>query len=180
MHTRNILKMLPACILAVVLIGTGISPVIAQERLQVSPGGYHGELDFPISWKRYYTYDEWTQIMHDMQDQYSGLADIESIGTSRMGREQYLMTITAKSAGRHDEKPAMWVDGAVHGCVVSFRDLGSGELLPVVRRRPRRGDCHRVAHLPHPCECTEQEYSMCTCRQRVRKRRGGSPEGAIG
>jgi hypothetical protein len=32
-----------------------------------------------------------------------------------MGREQYLITITAKNTGDHSEKPAMWVDGAIHG-----------------------------------------------------------------
>mgnify|MGYP000190428185 CR=1 FL=1 len=62
-----------------------------------------------------YSYAEWTQMMHDIQDQYSHLADIESIGKSRMGRDQFLITVTAKSTGAHDTKPAMWVDGAVHG-----------------------------------------------------------------
>jgi len=88
---------------------------MAQDKLQQSPGGYHGELDFPISWKRYYSYDEWTKIIHDLQDQYDHLADIQSIGKSRMGRDQYLLTITAKSTGTADSKPAMWVDGAIHG-----------------------------------------------------------------
>ena len=32
-----------------------------------------------------------------------------------MGRNQYLISITAKSTGKHSEKTAMWVDGAVHG-----------------------------------------------------------------
>lgn len=41
--------------------------VNAQKKLQTSPGGYHGELDFPISWNRYYSYAEWTKIMHDIQ-----------------------------------------------------------------------------------------------------------------
>jgi hypothetical protein len=88
---------------------------MGQSKLQTSPGGYHGELDFPISWKRYYSYEEWTQIMHDMQEQYSHLADIQSIGKSRMGRDQFLITITAKNTGDDSEKPAMYVDGAIHG-----------------------------------------------------------------
>ncbi len=87
----------------------------AQDKAQHSPGGYHGELDFPISWKQYYSYAEWTEIMHELQKQYNHLADIKSIGTSRMGREQYLLTLTAKASGPHDTKTAMWVDGAVHG-----------------------------------------------------------------
>jgi len=90
-------------------------PLFAQDKKQESPGGYHGELDFPISWKRYYSFDEWTGIMHDIQKKYPHLSDIESIGKSRMGRDQYLITITAKSTGDHPSKPAMWVDGAIHG-----------------------------------------------------------------
>ena len=111
MHSRNLL-ILPACLLALGLFAT---PALTQSKLQTSPGGYHGELDFPISWKRYYSYEEWTQIMRDMQEQYSHLADIQSIGQSRMGRDQYLITITAKNTGDHSEKPAMYVDGAIHG-----------------------------------------------------------------
>ncbi len=87
----------------------------AQDKLQTSPGGYHGENDFIISWKRYYTYPEWTNMMKDIQKKYPHLAKIESIGKTRMGREQYLMTITAQSTGKHIDKPAMWVDGAIHG-----------------------------------------------------------------
>ena len=115
MLTQKSLRFLPACLLAVFLLTAGFEPAFAQSKLQENPGGYHGELDFPVSWKRYYSYAEWTQMMHDIQDQYDHLADIESIGKSRMGRDQFLITITAKSTGTHDTKPAMWVDGAVHG-----------------------------------------------------------------
>ena len=115
MQTKKSLRFLPACLLAVFLMIAGSEPALAQSKLQENPGGYHGELDFPINWKRYYSYDEWTGIMHDIQEQYSQLADIESIGKSRMGRDQFLITLTAKSTGTHDTKPAMWVDGAIHG-----------------------------------------------------------------
>ena len=98
-----------------ILLLSATSPGFAQSKLQKSPGGYHGELDFPISWKRYYSYAEWTKIMHDIQKKYPQLSDIQSIGKSRMERDQYLITITAKSTGDHMEKPAMWVDGAIHG-----------------------------------------------------------------
>ncbi len=101
--------------MGLILASFATVPALAQSKLQKSPGGYHGELDFPISWKRYYGYAEWTQIMRDLQKTYPQLADIESIGKSRMGRDQLLLTITAKSTGKHDTKPAMWVDGAIHG-----------------------------------------------------------------
>ena len=108
-------KYITGSILGVFLLTACLVPAFAQKKLQKSPGGYHGELDFPISWKRYYTYAEWTKIMHDIQKKYPHLADIQSIGKSRMGRDQYLITITAKATGKHQDKPAMWVDGAIHG-----------------------------------------------------------------
>jgi len=115
MKTKINLKSISGVILVVLLTTLAMTPIYAQKKLQVNPGGYHGELDFPISWKRYYSYAEWTKIMHDVQKAYPHLADIESIGKSRMGRDQYLLTITAKSTGSHTDKPAMWVDGALHG-----------------------------------------------------------------
>ena len=115
MHTRKNYGLLPVLILIALIAVLGFSPAVAQKKLQNSPGGYHGELDFRISWKQYYSYAQWTKIMHDLQKQYPQLADISSIGKSRMGREQFLLTITAKSTGKPEEKTAMWVDGAIHG-----------------------------------------------------------------
>jgi len=113
MKIKRLFPYTTAFILAMVFVLT--PPGIAQKKLQKSPGGYHGELDFPISWSRYYSYAEWTKIMHDIQKKYPQLSDIQSIGKSRMGRDQYLITITAKETGKHSEKTAMWVDGAIHG-----------------------------------------------------------------
>lgn len=103
-------------IIASILLTVSLSLTVnAQSKLQTSPGGYHGEQDFSINWNQYYSYAEWTKIMHDIQKKYPQLSSIESIGKSRMGRDQYLITISAKSTGDHNDKPAMWVDGAVHG-----------------------------------------------------------------
>lgn len=115
MKSRIQFKYISVLALSALLLASFVTPAMAQKKLQKSPGGYHGELDFPISWNRYYSYAEWTKIMHDIQKKYPHLADIESIGKSRMGRSQYLITITAKSTGGHKDKPAMWVDGAIHG-----------------------------------------------------------------
>jgi len=115
MKIETILKYAAVSVLSMALLAVLAAPLSAQKKAQSSPGGYHGELDFPISWNRYYTYAEWTGIMHDIQKKYPALSDIQSIGQSRMGRDQYLITITAKSTGKDTDKPAMWVDGAVHG-----------------------------------------------------------------
>ncbi len=115
MKRQKHLKYITVSVLGIFLLTASVGSAFAQKKLQQSPGGYHGELDFPINWKQYYSYTEWTKIMHDIQKKYPQLADIQSIGKSRMGRDQYLITITAKSTGNHQNKPAMWVDGAIHG-----------------------------------------------------------------
>lgn len=89
--------------------------VLAQTKYQANLGGHHGEMDFVINWKQFYSYDEYVKIMHDLQKKYSSLCDIESIGKSRMGRDQYVLTLTAKNTGKASTKPGFWIDGAIHG-----------------------------------------------------------------
>ena len=115
MHTNKIRNRLPVLVLMLLAMSTWLGPARAQKKIQTSPGAGHGEMDFPINWKQYYSYAEKTKIMQGLQKQYSQLADISSIGKSRMGRDQWLLTITAKATGPADAKPAMWVDGAIHG-----------------------------------------------------------------
>jgi len=113
-HTR-FSTMLFATAFVCSLAAATMIPAFAQSKQARNPGSDHGEQDFPMSWKRYYAYTEWTRIMQDLQTKYSHLADIQSIGKSRMGRDQYLLTITSKATGKAGTKPAMWVDGAIHG-----------------------------------------------------------------
>ena len=113
-HTR-FSTMLFATAFVCSLAAATMIPAFAQSKQARNPGSDHGEQDFPMSRKRYYAYTEWTRIMQDLQTKYSLLADIQSIGKSRMGRDQYLLTITSKATGKAGTKPAMWVDGAIHG-----------------------------------------------------------------
>ncbi|MEE4116709.1 MAG: M14 family metallopeptidase [Marinilabiliaceae bacterium] len=112
---KNLKNSITAVLLCLSIFLTFSSALRAQAKLQKSAGGQHGEMDFNINWKRYYSYNEWTKIMHELQKAYPAICDIESIGKSRMGREQYLLTISSKNTGDHNNKPAMWVDGAIHG-----------------------------------------------------------------
>jgi len=114
MKTLNKILISFLAIIIFLAMGSAVE-VQAQKKLQNSPGGYHGELDFPVSWRQYYGYEEWTQIMKDIAKKYPKLASVESIGKSRMGRDQYLITITNRETGAPEEKSAMWVDGAIHG-----------------------------------------------------------------
>ncbi len=102
-------------ILFIILLGMTFAPAIAQDKLQTSMVGHHGEMDYVIDWKRLYSYDEYVEIMFDLQEKYPDLCSIESIGKSRMGRDQYVMTLTSKKTGKDTDKPALWMDGAIHG-----------------------------------------------------------------
>lgn len=100
-------------LLALMAFVTVVAP--AQTKKAGAFGDAHGESDFFINWKKYYNYDELSDIMQRLAKQYPDLCSIESIGKSRMGRDQLLLTITNKKTGKDTEKPAAYVDGAIHG-----------------------------------------------------------------
>jgi hypothetical protein len=102
-------------IIACLILALSLATLSAQSKKQPNIGKPHGETDFVINWKQYYTYDEWVKIVFDLQKHYPALCRVESIGKSRMGREMYVMTITAANTGADTAKPALWVDGAIHG-----------------------------------------------------------------
>ncbi|MFB3852921.1 MAG: M14 family metallopeptidase [Vicinamibacterales bacterium] len=115
MPAKNFDRRLRPLILVVLLAVLAPAPAAAQNKPPAIPAGPSGDTDFPISWKQYYSVAEKAKIMQGLQKKYPQLADFGTIGKSRMGRDQHLLTITAKKTGAHDTKPAMWVDGAIHG-----------------------------------------------------------------
>lgn len=68
-----------------------------------------------IHWNRYYTYSELLQHMQTLQQAYPNYIDLVEIGESFEGRPLRVMILTDKATGNHTAKPAMWVDGNVHG-----------------------------------------------------------------
>ena len=92
--------------LGVVLMGIVPSVAIAQQQI---------ESRVDVSWNRFYDYDEMTVIIHDLVDAYPGLLTLESLGKSEQGREMWLITLNNPATGEADEKPAMYIDGNVHG-----------------------------------------------------------------
>jgi hypothetical protein len=94
----------------------------------------------------YHDFNEVEQFLKDAVAEHSGLASLESIGKSYQGRDLWVLTVTDRSTGEPENKPAIWVDGGIDADeVVSIETaLGlihrlltddSDEIADLLRRR---------------------------------------------
>jgi murein tripeptide amidase MpaA len=72
-----------------------------------------------IEFDRYYRFDEMSELLRAYANEYPNLVDLESIGKSHEGRDIWLVTVTNKATGKHQDKPAFWCDGNIHASEVS-------------------------------------------------------------
>ncbi len=63
---------------------------------------------------RYYRYAELTELLQRWASEHPDLAGIESIGESLEGRDIWALTITDRSTGAPESKPAYFVDANIH------------------------------------------------------------------
>lgn len=68
-----------------------------------------------IAFNRLYDYPELTELLKRLVAAYPELLSLESIGQSTEGRELWCVTINNPKTGDHRSKPAMYVDGNIHG-----------------------------------------------------------------
>lgn len=67
-----------------------------------------------VSFNRYYKYDEMTEVLEQLCEEYPHLASVESIGKSYEGRDVWVMTITDTETGMPEDKPAYYIDANHH------------------------------------------------------------------
>lgn len=72
-----------------------------------------------IEFNRYYRFDEMTELLRAFATEYPNLVHLESTGKSHEGRDIWLVTVTNKDTGKHQDKPAFWCDGNIHASEVS-------------------------------------------------------------
>lgn len=84
----------------------GAAPVVAQP---FTPSKVE------VAFNRYYTHGEINAIMRDIARAYPKLVKLEKIGESRQGRDMIVAIVTNFDTGADRDKPAMWIDGNVHG-----------------------------------------------------------------
>jgi len=63
---------------------------------------------------RFLRYADLTEHVQQLAADHPDLVELESYGTSHEGRNLWLLTVTDRSTGPHDEKPAHWVDANIH------------------------------------------------------------------
>ncbi|MSR68944.1 MAG: peptidase M14 [Phycisphaerales bacterium] len=68
-----------------------------------------------IAWNRYYDFSEVVSIIARLVGAYPNLLSVEEIGKSVQGRPLLVVTLNNPSTGSPATKPAMWIDGNIHG-----------------------------------------------------------------
>jgi hypothetical protein len=103
MHHRHALV---RTLLVGLVVGLGCGPALAQA---------HVPSRVEIAWNRLYDYDGITALLQGLVRAYPELLTLQSLGRSEQGREMWLVTLNNPDTGPDHAKPAMWIDGNVHG-----------------------------------------------------------------
>ena len=121
---KYIIKSVLIIITMVVLSGT----VITGQEVTPSALKALGAPNNPkvqVAWNRYYDWEGITDIIQKLVKAYPGLATMESIGKSYEGRDIWCITITNSKTGRHSEKPAFYIDAAIHANEIQAVEVAS-------------------------------------------------------
>jgi hypothetical protein len=81
-------------------------PALAQEHI---PARYE------IAFNRYYTYPQIEEHLKGIAAAYPEICTLVDIGRSGEGRTLWVMIVNNPATGTDTSKPAMWIDGNVHG-----------------------------------------------------------------
>jgi hypothetical protein len=90
----------------------------------------------------YHDFSEVTRFLEDAVALHPQYASLESIGKSWQGRDLWVMTITDRTTGEPDSKPAVWVDGGIDADEVVAIEAALG-----VIHRLLTSDEPEIAHL---------------------------------
>lgn len=86
----------------------GIASTLAHAQQQIP-----SKVD--IAWNRFYDYDETEVLLKELVEAYPQMLTLDSLGKSELGRDMWLVTLNNPQTGADTDKPAMYIDGNVHG-----------------------------------------------------------------
>ena len=96
-----------------------------------------------IEYDRYYRYDAFTSILHQLVQQHPRLLALESIGRSHEGRDIWVVTVTNQDTGPALDKPAYWVDANIHASELASGAAALYLIDMLTREYGRREDVTR-------------------------------------
>lgn len=76
-----------------------------------------------IRFDHYHGYEEMTEILKGIAEEYPKLCRLYPIGKSSAGRDLWMMEITSSETGLSEEKPAIYKDGNTHAGEVTGREV---------------------------------------------------------
>ena len=93
------------------------TPALAQDAPAAQDGTqrYNPGYKADIAWNRYYDYDQVVELLQKMAKAHPDLVELRSLGKSLQGRDVWLAIVNNPKTGEHTEKPAMYIDGNIHG-----------------------------------------------------------------
>lgn len=77
--------------------------------------GASAESKVEVAWNRFYDHAGLEAILKDIHKAYPRLTKMYSIGESVEGRELWCLEVTARKVGDPGRKPAIYIDGNIHG-----------------------------------------------------------------
>jgi hypothetical protein len=113
----------------------------------------------------YRSFTEVERFLRDAAAAHPELATLESIGKSFQGRDLWVLTITDRSAGAPEDKPAIWVDGGIDADEVIAIEAALGlvhRLLADPGERVRRLVRERTFHVAPAVIPDSSELHMTT------------------
>lgn len=111
-----------------VLLGLAMvlhAPVLAQEKRAADDGTmrYNPGYKVEIAWNRYYDFEQIEDLLRQMAAAHPRYVTLQSLGKSLQGRDVWLAIVNNPDTGAHDEKPAMYIDGNIHGNEVQAAEV---------------------------------------------------------
>lgn len=101
------------------------TPALAQDTPAAQDGTqrYNPGYKVDIAWNRYYDYDQIVDLLKQIEAAHPDLVTLESLGKSLKGRDVWLAIANNPKTGEHTDKPAMYIDGNIHGNEVQAAEV---------------------------------------------------------
>jgi murein tripeptide amidase MpaA len=93
---------------------------------------------------RFYRHAELGALLGQYASEFPSLVSVESCGSSHEGRQIWVATVTSQTHGRHDTKPAIWLDGNIHSVELTASTVCLYQLHQLVTGY---GDDPEITHL---------------------------------